>query len=70
MTLYTISITLILVMDPLGNIPVFLTILRKYNTHDQIRIILRESIIALLSFLYLFFLVVIFCMGCILEHQH
>lgn len=46
MVLYTIAITLILVMDPLGNIPVFLTILRKYNTRDQIRIILRESIIA------------------------
>ena len=46
MTLYTIAITLILVMDPLGNIPVFLAILRKYNIRDQIRIILRESTIA------------------------
>ena len=56
MTLYTISITLILVMDPLGNIPVFLTILRKYNTRNQIRIILRESIIAFIILsLFVFF---------------
>ncbi|MFV9988767.1 MAG: MarC family protein [Coxiella endosymbiont of Dermacentor nuttalli] len=48
MTLYTISITLILVMDPLGNIPLFLAILKNYNTRTQIRIILRESIIAFL----------------------
>lgn len=48
MTLYTIVITLILVMDPLGNIPLFLAILRNYDTRTQIRIILRESIIAFL----------------------
>ena len=46
MTLYTIAITLILVMDPLGNISVFLAILKKYDARTQIRIILRESIIA------------------------
>lgn len=46
MTLYTIAITLILVMDPLGNIPVFLAILKQYDARTQVRIILRESIIA------------------------
>ena len=56
MTLYTIAITLILVMDPLGNIPVFLAILRNYNTRTQIRIILRESVIAFLILtLFVFF---------------
>ena len=46
MTLYTITVMLILVMDPLGNIPVFLAILKKYDVRSQIRIILRESVIA------------------------
>lgn len=46
MTLYTITIMLILVMDPLGNIPVFLAILKRYDIRSQIRIILRESVIA------------------------
>lgn len=56
MTLYTIGITLILVMDPLGNIPVFLTILRNYDTRSQIRIILRESLIAFVVLtLFVFF---------------
>lgn len=56
MTLYTIAITLILVMDPLGNIPVFLAILRNYDTRTQTRIILRESLIAfLILVLFVFF---------------
>ncbi|WP_304986016.1 MarC family protein [Coxiella-like endosymbiont] len=56
MTLYTIAITLILVMDPLGNIPVFLAILRNYDTRTQTRIILRESLIAFLILaLFVFF---------------
>ncbi|MFW0094646.1 MAG: MarC family protein [Coxiella endosymbiont of Haemaphysalis qinghaiensis] len=56
MTLYTIAITLILVMDPLGNIPVFLAILRNYDTRTQTRIILRESAIAFIILgLFVFF---------------
>ena len=56
MTLYTIAITLILVMDPLGNIPVFLAILRHYDTQTQARIILRESAIAFIILgLFVFF---------------
>lgn len=56
MTLYTITITLILVMDPLGNIPVFLAILRHYDTRTQTRIILRESAIAFVILgLFVFF---------------
>ena len=46
MTLYAATITLILVMDPLGNIPVFLSILKRFDPKKQARIILRESIIA------------------------
>lgn len=46
MTLYSIAITLILVMDPLGNIPMFLSILQKFSPERQARIILREVLIA------------------------
>ncbi|AJC50452.1 MarC family protein [Coxiella endosymbiont of Amblyomma americanum] len=53
MSLYTIAMTLTLVMDPLGNIPVFLAILQNYDTRSQARIILRESVIA-------FFILVLF----------
>ena len=56
MNLYTIVITLFLVMDPLGNIPVFLSILKRYETKKQIVIILRESIIAfIILVLFVFF---------------
>lgn len=54
MTLYTAAITLILVMDPLGNIPVFLSILKNYDYRTQRRIMIRETIIAF--FVLLFFL--------------
>ena len=48
MTLYTATLTLLLVMDPLGNIPIFLSILNKTPAERHIPIITRESIIALL----------------------
>ena len=53
MSLIAIAITLILVMDPLGNIPVFLSVLKDYNEKKQVKIILRETLIA-------FFILVIF----------
>ena len=46
MNLYTVAITLILVMDPLGNIPVFLSVLRRFEPRHQLRIIIREVAIA------------------------
>ena len=56
MTLYTAAVTLILVMDPLGNVPVFLAILRRYDSLMQTKIIIRETLIALLVLLiFLFF---------------
>lgn len=56
MTLYTATITLILVMDPLGNIPVFLSILKSYELKRQVQIIIREVFIAFLILtLFLFF---------------
>lgn len=48
MTLKTATITLILVMDPLGNIPVFLSILNPIEAKRRSLIILRETFIAFL----------------------
>ena len=48
MTLYTATITLILVMDPLGNIPIFLSTLNFVNPARRKFIILRETFIAFL----------------------
>ena len=56
MTLYTATITLILIMDPLGNIPMFLSILHGVNPNRRKFIILRESCTALLILtIFLFF---------------
>src|SRR3990167_516368 len=56
LSLYTTTITLILVMDPLGNIPLFMSILKSYSSQKKASIIIRESIVAyciLILFLFL-----------------
>jgi multiple antibiotic resistance protein len=56
MNLYTATITLILVMDPLGNIPVFLSVLNSVPLKRRRMIVLRETFIAfLILLLFLFF---------------
>jgi multiple antibiotic resistance protein len=56
MTLYSAAITLILVMDPLGNVPLFLSVLNKVDPKKRQRIILRETFIAFIILsLFLFF---------------
>jgi multiple antibiotic resistance protein len=56
MTLYTAAITLFLVMDPLGNIPIFLSLLRDLPPRRRRLIIVREMVIALaILTLFLFF---------------
>ncbi len=56
MTLYTATITLILVMDPLGNIPMFLSVLNSVDPQRRKQIILRETFIAFIILtLFLFF---------------
>ena len=56
MTLYTATITLLFVMDPLGNIPIFLSILKNYDLKAQRRIIIRETFVAFLVLtVFLFF---------------
>lgn len=56
MNLYTAAITLILVMDPLGNIPVFLSFLREFDAKKRRKIIIRETAIAFVILsVFLFF---------------
>ena len=56
MTLYSATITLILIMDPLGNVPLFLAALNKIPPKRRQWIILRETFIAFIILsLFLFF---------------
>jgi MarC family membrane protein len=55
MTIYTATITLILVMDPMGNVPLFLALLKNIEPKRRIWILLRESFIAyIILVLFLF----------------
>ncbi len=56
MTVYSAALLLFLVMDPLGNIPLFLTTLKNIDEHRQKKIIIRELFIALaVLIIFLFF---------------
>ncbi len=56
MSVYSAAILLFLVMDPLGNVPVFLTVLKDVNPEKRTRIIIRELLISLaVLMLFLFF---------------
>lgn len=56
MTFYTAALTLILVMDPVGNIPIFLSTLKGIDAKRQNKIIIRETLIAfLILVIFLFF---------------
>lgn len=56
MTIYSAAVTLILVMDPLGNIPMFISVLSPVEPARQWWIVLRESLIAFITLsLFLFF---------------
>lgn len=48
MNLYTASITILLVMNPLGNMPLFISALQNIPAKRQLHIILREALFALL----------------------
>ena len=50
------AVMLFLIMDPLGNLPVFVSILRHFSDADYRRIVFRESLAALaVMLLFLFF---------------
>lgn len=56
MRLFSVVLTLILIMDPLGNIPLFLSVLKNVAPERRRRILVREILfayIALLTFLFL-----------------
>lgn len=47
MEILSISVTLFLIMDPFGNIPLFLPILEKMPEHRRRRVLVRELLLAL-----------------------
>ena len=55
MTFYSATLTLFLVMDPLGNIPIFLSVLKPYDAKKQRMIILREMLVAYIILLVFLF---------------
>ena len=56
MTLISAAILLFFVMDPLGNVPVFLSALRVVPLERQRKVIVRELLIALIVLLLFMFL--------------
>ncbi len=55
MTIYTAAITMILIMDPFGNIPIFLSTLKRFSPRRRRIIILRESLFAFLILAFFLF---------------
>jgi len=55
MTLFGLSLTLFLLMDSFGNVPIFLSILKKIKPGRQRAIIFRELILALIIIIAFFF---------------
>lgn len=47
MSIAQLAVTFFLILDPLGNVPAFLAILKNFDAKAQRRIILREMLIAL-----------------------
>jgi len=56
MTTLSAALLLFLVMDPLGNIPLFMTTLKKVEVGRQQRVVIRELIIALVVLVGFLFL--------------
>lgn len=55
MTIYSAAIMLFLVMDPFGNIPIFLSVLSHVNPAKRVKIIVRELLIALVFLIFFLF---------------
>lgn len=56
MDILTAAITLFLVMDPLGNIPIFISVLEEVSPTRRRKVLIRELVIALAIMLaFLFF---------------
>ena len=55
MTIYSAAIMLFLVMDPFGNIPIFLSVLSHVDPKRRGKIIVRELLIALIFLIFFLF---------------
>ncbi len=56
MTLFSLSFSLFLLMDALGNVPIFIAVLKEMKPSRQRSIILRELILALFIIILFYFL--------------
>jgi multiple antibiotic resistance protein len=56
MKIFAAVMTLLLVMDPLGNVPIFLSVLKHVKPERRSRILVREVVIAYVVLLVFFFL--------------
>ncbi|TQD39473.1 MarC family protein [Haloflavibacter putidus] len=55
-SIWSTAVLLFFLMDPLGNIPILLSVLKQYNEKEQRKIIIRECLIAFLILnIFLFF---------------
>ncbi len=55
MTLLSAIVTLLLIMDPIGNIPLFMSYLKDVREERRLWIVARESVFALLILLFFLF---------------
>ena len=56
MDMLHIAVTLFLIMDPFGNFPVILSLLKNYNEKEKLQIITRELVFAFaVIFIFIFF---------------
>jgi MarC family membrane protein len=56
MTLLSIAFSLFLLMDPIGNIPLYISFLKKLDPHRQRWVIFREMMVALIIIIFFNFL--------------
>lgn len=56
MEIFTAAVTLLLIMDPLGNIPVFMSVLHQLDPQRRHRVLIRELLISLAVLLVFLFL--------------
>ena len=56
MTVFSAIFLIFIIMDPIGNVPVFLSILKNIPVERRRRIIIRELLIALLVLLFFMFI--------------
>src|SRR5215213_10916951 len=56
MKIFSAVITLLLVMDPLGNVPIFLSVLKDVRPERRRRVLIREVLFAYMVLLFFFFL--------------